>query len=1467
MSEKKVGKRLLTWVLVLVMTLSLLPLNVLAASPAVMRIVRPDTDKYITYNFYLTDEEEAEPYKSQIIKSGNSLTAPATPEKEGYQFTGWFYQNGTKFTDFETPISVTEGSTDVDLYAKFVPVCYVYFMDGTGEGARIIATKEVTATDPLNDFSDVAFPIGADEAITGWVDKDNNPVTSVSFSDGTTYLYPVVEKGHWIEFNSNGGSYVAPLFVAKNAQLSSLPEPTKHGYSFDSWYTDKEMTNKFESDNDLSDDLTLYAKWNPSSNVSYTVIHWLENADDDNYSLAASESKSGITGSKTEATAKTYVGFTSPAAKDIEQETIAGDGSTIVNVYYKRNMYEVKFSSYSYTDWRGHSHPGTEYTSLRITAKYGANISDKWPTYNGSSTWSTNDNENKGPYQVNIQTMPLGGANFYGPKTGRGSETAYYYVESLTGGKYELHHSDTTPGTGYSVTDEDRYSITGFTFKTYTAEQGGNWFDGYYEKYDGARFYYTRNSYNIVFINGGAEDKTLSKKYQQDISDANYTPTAPAGKEGYEFAGWFDNELCEGTAYNFTGKTMPANNITLYAKWVEPVHTVTFMVGETTYETIPDVAHKGTITLPAAPKAPDGDTFLGWVDATRKPFHPSTKITGDLTLYAKFGNKAGYSVTYVTEGSSPVTDDKLYAEDAYATVLNGPSTAPAGKVFLYWNASSDSSGKKYYPNDKVLVPKGGVTLTAVYGPVAQVLTLTYHSNYPDGTDTTAVEPNLKNNERITVAASNKFSPPNGYKFDGWNTQANGLGTKFAAGSSARVDNIGSNDLYAQWKPIQITDEITVTIKGNTSTVTYDGTEKSVTGYTVERSDNRYTENDFTFSGTALAKGTDAGTYNMGLNAGQFTNTNTNFTNVTFVISTDGELKIEPRKVTLTSGSGSKVYDGKPLTKPEVTCEDAVFKSEVTEIKATGSITDFGEVTNTITYNEGANFKADNYEITTTEGKLTITKRSVTLTSETANKVYDGTPLTKPEVTVTGDGFVTGEVTDIKATGTVTNVGEVTNTITYNEGTNFKADNYEITTTEGKLTITKRPVTLTSASDSKVYDGTALTKPEVTVTGSFVDGEVTDIKATGTITDVGTVTNTITFAKGEKFKDSNYAITKTEGTLEVTPITDKVTVTITGNTKTVRYNGKEQSVTGFTYTAPEGVTVTLNAGSKAEAKGTDKGTYYMDLTKGDFIVSSKIYKEFEIIVKDGYLEITRSGGHHPRPKPTVEIEDDDALGLNTTDHFAYIVGYGNGEVRPQNNITRAEVATIFFRLLTDDVRDENLTKTNRYSDVTRADWYNTAVSTLSSMGIITGYPDGTFRPNAAITRAEFAAIAARFDHDGDKTAAKFSDIASHWAKDEISIAYNNGWITGYPNGTFGPQRDITRAETMTLVNRVLNRQPETEDDLLPNMVTWTDNANPKAWYYLAVQEATNSHYYKFKTNSKYEKWTELRETRDWTLLEK
>ena len=267
-------------------------------------------------------------------------------------------------------------------------------------------------------------------------------------------------------------------------------------------------------------------------------------------------------------------------------------------------------------------------------------------------------------------------------------------------------------------------------------------------------------------------------------------------------------------------------------------------------------------------------------------------------------------------------------------------------------------------------------------------------------------------------------------------------------------------------------------------------------------------------------------------------------------------------------------------------------------------------------------------------------------------------------------------------------------------------------------------------------------------------------------------------------------------------------------------------------------------------------------------------EDDVITKDMTYTYTYSwrssggsgGSNRPKP-PVVEIPDDVPTGLNGKDHYAYIIGYGNNDVRPQNNITRAEVATIFFRLLTDETRTANMTKSNSYNDVKDGDWFCCAVSTLSKMGIIKGYEDGSFKPNDPISRAEFAAIAARFDPDGDKTPASFFDVTSHWAKDEISIAANHGWIKGYEDGSFKPDQKITRAETMTLVNRVLNRLPEAKDDLHKDMKTWVDNMDETAWYYLAVQEATNSHYFKNKTGTKFEKWTDLRDTRDWSELEK
>ena len=264
-------------------------------------------------------------------------------------------------------------------------------------------------------------------------------------------------------------------------------------------------------------------------------------------------------------------------------------------------------------------------------------------------------------------------------------------------------------------------------------------------------------------------------------------------------------------------------------------------------------------------------------------------------------------------------------------------------------------------------------------------------------------------------------------------------------------------------------------------------------------------------------------------------------------------------------------------------------------------------------------------------------------------------------------------------------------------------------------------------------------------------------------------------------------------------------------------------------------------------------------------NAKVEKNTEFTYTYARKSSSGGGGGGSR-KPTVTIPDDVPTGLNGDDHYAYIVGYPDSTVRPQDGITRAEVATIFFRLLTDETRNANSTKSNSYSDVAEGAWYNHAVSTLSAMGIVKGDSHGKFNPNAPITRAEFAAIAARFDDKANTTAVDFSDIASHWAKNEISAAANNGWINGYTDGTFRPNNKITRAEAMTLVNRVLKRLPETAEDLHNDMIKWSDNSDTSAWYYLAVQEATNSHYYDLKEN-KHEKWSKLRETRDWTELEK
>lgn len=261
---------------------------------------------------------------------------------------------------------------------------------------------------------------------------------------------------------------------------------------------------------------------------------------------------------------------------------------------------------------------------------------------------------------------------------------------------------------------------------------------------------------------------------------------------------------------------------------------------------------------------------------------------------------------------------------------------------------------------------------------------------------------------------------------------------------------------------------------------------------------------------------------------------------------------------------------------------------------------------------------------------------------------------------------------------------------------------------------------------------------------------------------------------------------------------------------------------------------------------------LDSNAATYTIESDKFSTYTMI----YVPTPAGGGTTPgntRP-PVPEM-------LNGGDHFAYIVGYADGTVRPEENISRAETAMIFFRLLTPEVRDRNLTSYNPFTDVQDDMWYTKAISTMAKLGILKGRTSETFDPDAPITRAEFATICARFDDSKTTGSSKLTDLSGHWAKADIERAVSLGWIMGYTDGTFRPDNYITRAEAMTMINRILQRIPEDKDDLLPGMRRWTDNL-PGTWYYLAVQEATNSHEFRNKRGG-YEYWTRLTDDPDWT----
>ena len=1090
--------------------------------------------KVDTYEFYV--DGAIQENWTQRVAEGDELKIPGTPKKDGYVFVGWFHGetevNGGKITN-------PSGKT-VHVDAKFQAASYVRFV-GT-DGTTVVHTVQGTSGEVVSpeDISTAAemvrLTLGSEQSVQGWSDTkgDSTPLKSIAFAEGTRTLYPVVKTGYWVTFNSDGGSYIAPQFsnAGETMELSQFV-PTKAGYDFVGWYLDGKPVTA------VSAAATVTASWQ-AKDAQYTVIYWQENADDAEYSFKESETKTGTAGTEAKpSSTKSYDGFTLNEDKT-EHKTIAGDGSTILNVYYKRNVYEVNFYSNNIICGKEeHKHDGwcrifgctkLEHTHTddcrqlvhSIKAKYGANISDKWPTIDGSSAWRTSPNGST--YQVNIDTMPLGGAKFYGPKTDYGSETAYYYVEVLRGETpeqtikgigYKLHHTDTSPGTGYSVTKEDQYPITGFTFVKEISTS-------LRARYNNAKFYYSRNSYDINFYSGKTFVHSISRQFQQSIADVSYEPSKPDNiPANYQFAGWYANELCEGNAFKFEG-TMPANNITLYAKWAAPQITVTIPQKDG-----PD----RTITVPYGSKLEDSAEWNAlvkelhpdaWMNGD-KIFNLNTELYEDITLTPYYRNDATPCTITYDENGTTWPDTTQYAKGGKATILNPEHSE--GLKFQYW----EMGDKQLLPGQSITVT-GDVTLTAVYGePLEHKLTLTYHN----GNNTKVFENLPANSEQTAKNPADlweDFTAPADKEFAGWATTANGTKVEYAIGDPFYVSTQGSNDLYVVWKDkINIDPEKPayggVQIDSPSDSV-YDGTEhkwvpivldkdgKALTNadYEVIYSTNNFTDVTGTITVTITGKGNYTGTV-------------------------ERTYQITKRPVTLTSETASKPYDGTPLTKPEVAVSGGGFvDGEVTEVKATGSVTyvSEGEVTNTITYKTGEKFKDDNYAITKTEGKLSITARPISSNGITVEKpsdvLYDGEMHQQKPVVKDGETTLTeGEHYTLHYDGDTTNAGTVTVVV-------FGTGNYNGETSVS-YKITPRKVTLTSESASKPYDGTPLTRPNVKVEGDgFVAGEVEEnsIRATGSVLNVGDQgKNAIEFTTTDAFKYTNYAITKNEGTLTIT----------------------------------------------------------------------------------------------------------------------------------------------------------------------------------------------------------------------------------------------------------------------------------------------------------------------------------------------
>ena len=1251
-------KRLFALFLCLCMVMTLLPVSAfaegteaqsgLAAGGASVTSVNPveTPDTHITFKFYNGETL----LDTQVVNDDGQLTAPATPAIEsGRKFLGWYAvdANGqleAQEFDFSTAYTNYSGRSEVKVMAKIEAVFYVYFMTVDGQVHSTAIANEA------NGFK-VALPTDYEpngKVVTGWTANDA-VFTADTVVTADTYVYPVTEDCYWVTFNTTGGSMVASRSIKKGEalNLSTVTVPYRTGYSFKGWSTTADGANVVTSIAPTAD-TTLYAVWE-GDNVTYTVVYWGENPNNtatENIpfdTLLGTESKTAkvgttVTGSASTASNNTIKNYFTYHSSD--SAVVKADNSTVINVYYTRRSFSVTFDlgiigRKSMTIGSNTYSSGWNATKYVLTAKYEQNIESLWPTASnfksGSnfSGWSVDGLDGTATSKRVTMTADLCSSS---GKTAKANYDAscldhlYYMFESFDqtspangnerkqyGNVYydksDAYSQDANSGGGNWRQKE----ITGMTASgKHTDVIDSAWFEPTERN---VFLYYTRNEYDFIKNNYGtvASEKV---KFGASLADKGGEPARPAGfSENAAFKGWYEvpvGQITDSTLpYDFTGKTMPASKLTLFAYWVEKPVTLTVQVptlgGYTAsnYEVAIGTVISGVDVFKDAEAkiAEAGKTVLKWVYEDGTAVDVNSAIGSDTTVKAVLEGEV-YNLTYVTGTDAAITDENRYEYEALAQVKDGSGLKSGDKVFACW---TDETGKVYYPGSYVTMT-GNKTLTANYVDPSVKVTLTYHSNFD--TDQTKTIGAVPNNDKVTVMAydATGMTTRPGYEFKGWADTADADTANYPAGSEARLDNVGSNDLYAVWEAIDVDYKVRYLWNGTEDKVADD---KVVADQTVGQT---ITEDPITVGGyTAVSTGSQSITL--------VPDSSSNV--ITFYYY---------KNVELTANSATHEYNGSEQSVEGFTGtpEDADF-SAIT-VGAAG--TDVGEYP--ASFAEGTVGTKDStgkyIVVKATDGMLKITPKSnvITITANSNSKAYDGTALTDSGYSFTQGILLRGDVLHVSVKGSQTNFGSSANVVeSYqvmrDDGTDVTGNYTFATPVNGTLRVTKREITLTSADGSKQYDGTPLTNHNVTVSGKgFADGEGATYTVTGSQTLAGSSANTFSYTLNEGTNPDNYNITTNPGTLTVTAVSDKVVVTIKEHSGTAKYDGSEKAVTGYDteISNPLYTTDDFRFTGDATITGTDAGSYDMELVPENFENISNNFSNVEFVIEDGTLTISK-----------------------------------------------------------------------------------------------------------------------------------------------------------------------------------------------------------------------------------------------------